>query len=89
MELSLHSFFERKSGSWSYVVAAVVSGLVTIPPALPTAIGVVSKCLLVVALAMVGLDISRSTLRAISPKSLMFAVALWVRVAPMALLLVF
>ena len=59
MELSLHSFFERKSGSWSYVVAAVVSGLVTIPPAFPTAIGVVSKCLLVVALAMVGLDISR------------------------------
>ena len=71
-----------------FAAAAVVSALVTIPPTFLTAIGMVSKCLLVVALAMVGLDISRSTVRAISPKSLMFAVALWLMVAPLALLLV-
>jgi len=47
-----------------------------------------SKALLVVALAMIGLEIRRDTLRQLSMKTVAFGVGLWALVAPLALGLV-
>ena len=53
-----------------------------------SAITLVSKSLLVVALGLIGLEINRETLTHLSLQSVAFGVGLWLLVAPLALLLV-
>lgn len=71
-----------------FVLAAVLSSLVTLPPAIVNALGLVSKTLLVLALAMIGLEINRETLKDLSWHSVLFGVGLWLLVAPLALVMV-
>jgi uncharacterized integral membrane protein (TIGR00698 family) len=71
-----------------FVVAAGIASFVDLGGAVTSGISTVSKALLVVALAMVGLEIDRETLRNISLSSVLFGVGLWLLVAPLALVLV-
>ena len=71
-----------------FVAAAFGSQLLPLTGEVESAIVLISKLLLVVALAMVGLDIDRATLRSLSPKGVLFGVLLWLIVAPVSLLLV-
>jgi len=71
-----------------FVLAAFISSVVEIDPALIGGIGVISKTLLVFALGMIGLEIDRKTLREMSGRSILFGVGLWFVVAPAALALV-
>jgi uncharacterized integral membrane protein (TIGR00698 family) len=71
-----------------FVLAALVSSVWTMAPALMQAVSWLSKALLVLALGMIGLEIDRATLRRVSLKSVVFGVGLWLVVAPGALVLV-
>ena len=71
-----------------FVGAAIVASLLNLPETVTSGVGMVSKVLLVVALAMVGLDISRGTLKTLKGSTVAFGVGLWLIVAPAALLLV-
>ncbi len=71
-----------------FVAAAGLASLLDLPAAVTQGVATVSKALLVFALAMIGLDISRATLRTIRPSTFAFGIGLWVLVAPAALLLV-
>ncbi len=71
-----------------FVVAAVLSSLLSLPGDLNALLALASKSLLVLALAMIGLDINRETVRSLNVKSVIFGVGLWLLVAPLALLLV-
>lgn len=70
-----------------FVAAAVLSSLVDLGSDATKMIGTVSKTLLVFALAMIGLEINRETLRQMSWKSVIFGVGLWSIVAPAAFVL--
>ncbi len=71
-----------------FISAAIVSSLIEFPVMVTQALGGLSKALLVVALALIGLEINRETLRELSLRSVFFGVGLWLLVAPGALLLV-
>ena len=71
-----------------FVGAAALSSVVTLQEPLISGITLTSKALLVLALAMVGLEINRETLSQLSWRCVGFAVGLWLLVAPLALILV-
>lgn len=71
-----------------FVGMAVASRFIPLEPVLVSYIGLTSKVLLVVALAMIGLEINRQTLSQMSMRSVVLGIGLWVIVAPIALLLV-
>lgn len=71
-----------------FVGMAVASRFIPLEPVLVGYIGLTSKVLLVIALAMIGLEINRQTLSQMSMRSVVLGVGLWVIVAPIALLLV-
>ncbi len=72
----------------AFVAAAAVSTLLELPVLLLDAAGVVSKALLVVALFLVGTELSRETVRGLRGRVLWQAVLLWAIVAPLSLLAV-
>jgi len=72
-----------------FVAATVFSSLFPIGPDMGAAITWLSKALLVLALAMIGLEIDRQTVRQLSVRSVMYALILWLLVVPGALLLIF
>lgn len=61
-----------------FVVAALIASVVDFPAGLTDMVKVVSKSLLVVALGLIGLDISRDTLANLSLKSVAYGVTLWI-----------
>jgi len=71
-----------------FVLASLISSFIDVPGDVLAVVSWISKALLVVALAMVGLEINRATLAQVSLRSLAFGVGLWLIVAPGALLLV-
>lgn len=71
-----------------FVAAALASSLLELAAEVTQGISWLSKSLLVLALGMIGLEIDRATLKRMTAKSLLFAVGLWLMVAPGALLLV-
>jgi uncharacterized integral membrane protein (TIGR00698 family) len=71
-----------------FVGMAVASRFISLEPVLVGYIGLTSKVLLVIALAMIGLEINRQTLSQMSMRSVVLGIGLWVIVAPIALLLV-
>lgn len=71
-----------------FVLAAGIASMVDLGATLTSGVSALSKGLLVVALAMVGLEINRETLKSISAASVLFGVGLWLLVAPLALVLV-
>lgn len=71
-----------------FVAAAVVASFMSMTDSVASAITLVSKSLLVVALGLIGLEINRETLTHLSLQSVAFGVGLWLLVAPLALLLV-
>jgi uncharacterized integral membrane protein (TIGR00698 family) len=71
-----------------FIGMAVLSSFVALDPAFLSYIALTSKVLLVIALAMIGLDIDRETLGEISARSIGLGVGLWIVVTPIALLMV-
>ena len=71
-----------------FILAALISSVVSFPSDLLQHVTTVSKALLVVALLMIGLEINRSTLRQMSWRSVLFGVTLWGLVAPGAYVLI-
>ncbi len=71
-----------------FVAASAASSVISMPAVALDAVSWVSKALLVVALAMIGLEINRDTLQNLSLRSVAFGVGLWLLMAPAALLLV-
>lgn len=71
-----------------FVGMAVASRFISLEPVLVGYIGLTSKVLLVIALAMIGLEINRQTLSQMSMRSVVLGIGLWIIVAPIALLLV-
>lgn len=71
-----------------FVGMAIVSRFIPLEPVVVGYIGLLSKTLLVIALAMIGLEINRQTLSQMSMRSIGLGVGLWIIVAPIALLLV-
>ena len=71
-----------------FVAAAVVATFVPIGPDIQSAILLISKLLLVLALGMIGLDIDRETLSQLSAGAVLYGSLLWLIVAPLSLLLV-
>ena len=71
-----------------FVGMAVISRFIPLEPVVVGYIGLLSKALLVIALAMIGLEINRQTLSQMSMRSIGLGVGLWIIVAPIALLLV-
>ena len=71
-----------------FVLAAVLSSLLDLPGPVVEVFALISKTLLVVALAMIGLDISRETLSQVSMSCVVFGVGLWLIVATLALVMV-
>ena len=71
-----------------FVLAAGLSSLLALPDNLNAMLSLVSKGLLVLALAMIGLDINRETVRGLKLKSMVFGVGLWLLIAPLSLVLV-
>ncbi len=67
---------------------AIASRFIPLEPVVVGYIGLLSKTLLVIALAMIGLEINRQTLSQMSMRSIGLGVGLWVIVAPVALALV-
>ena len=67
---------------------AVVSRFIPLEPVIVGYISLMSKALLVIALAMIGLEINRQTLSQMSMRSIGLGVGLWIIVAPLALALV-
>ena len=71
-----------------FVGASIIGSTLSLPAAVLTGAAWLSKALLVLALFMIGLEISVATLRSIRPKLFLFATGLWCLVAPCALILV-
>ena len=71
-----------------FVGMAVVSRFIPLEPVVVGYISLMSKALLVIALAMIGLEINRQTLSQMSMRSIGLGVGLWIIVAPLALALV-
>jgi uncharacterized integral membrane protein (TIGR00698 family) len=71
-----------------FVVAAALGSLLPLPDLLTSGAGVLSKGLLVVALFLVGTELTRATVRQIRGRVLWLALGLWACVAPLTLLLV-
>ena len=71
-----------------FVGMAIVSRFVPLEPVVVGYISLLSKTLLVIALAMIGLEIDRQTLSQMSVRSIGLGVGLWIIVAPVALALV-
>ena len=71
-----------------FVGMAIASRFIPLEPVVVGYIGLLSKTLLVIALAMIGLEINRQTLSQMSMRSIGLGVGLWVIVAPIALALV-
>lgn len=71
-----------------FVAAAGIASLVSLPAELVGWIKLISKGLLVLALALIGLDISRDTLKGLSFKSVAFGLGLWLLAIPASLYLV-
>ncbi|MDA8953885.1 putative sulfate exporter family transporter [Pseudomonadales bacterium] len=71
-----------------FVGMAIVSRFVPLEPVVVGYISLLSKTLLVIALAMIGLEINRQTLSQMSMRSIGLGVGLWIIVAPVALALV-
>ncbi len=70
-----------------FVAAAALGTLVELPPALLLAAKTLSKSMLVLALFLVGTEITRQTLTDLRGREVALAVLLWAIVAPVALLL--
>ena len=71
-----------------FVGMAIASRFITLEPVVVGYIGLLSKALLVIALAMIGLEINRQTLGQMSVRSIGLGVGLWIIVAPVSLALV-
>ena len=71
-----------------FVGMAIVSRFIPLEPVMVGYISLLSKTLLVIALAMIGLEINRQTLSQMSMLSIGLGVGLWIIVAPLALVLV-
>ncbi len=71
-----------------FVGMAIVSRFVPLEPVVVGYISLLSKTLLVIALAMIGLEINRQTLSQMSMRSIGLGVGLWIIVEPVALALV-
>jgi uncharacterized membrane protein YadS len=71
-----------------FVIASIVGSLISLPPLVLASAAWLSKALLVLALFLIGLEISVATLRSIQPRLFFFAIGLWCLVAPSALMLV-
>jgi len=71
-----------------FVGMAVVSRFIPLEPVVVGYISLMSKALLVIALAMIGLEINRQTLSQMSMRNIGLGVGLWIIVAPLALALV-
>jgi uncharacterized integral membrane protein (TIGR00698 family) len=71
-----------------FVAAAAANSLLTLPDAALVAAGAISKALLVVALFLVGTELSRATVRQIRGRVLWLAIGLWGCVVPSTLLAV-
>ena len=72
-----------------FIGAALLASWMPLPGQVEHVIALVSKLLLVVALFLVGLEINRTTLRAMRGRAALFAVVLWLLVAPASLLLIY
>ncbi|MGI9332696.1 MAG: YeiH family protein [Gammaproteobacteria bacterium] len=64
-----------------FLMAAVMNSFVPLPEAVQSVLGSVSSVLLCCALFFVGCECRRSTLHVLEPRTLLFAVGLWVAVA--------
>jgi uncharacterized membrane protein YadS len=71
-----------------FVIASMMGSLISLPPLVLVSAAWLSKALLVLALFLIGLEISVATLRSIQPRLFVFATGLWCLVAPSALFLV-
>ena len=71
-----------------FIVAAAVGTFLELPAAGPKAAGALSKALLVVALFLVGTELTRATVRRIRGRVLWQALALWGLVVPGSLLVI-
>ncbi len=65
-----------------FVAASALGSIVTLPEVVLGVIGLLSKSLLVVALFLVGAELSRETLRQLQGRTVLHAVLLWAIVAP-------
>ena len=71
-----------------FIGASLIGSTLSLPLIILTSAAWLSKALLVLALFLIGLEISIETLRSIQPKLFIFATGLWCLVTPAALLLV-
>ncbi len=71
-----------------FIAASMMGSLVSLPALVLASAAWLSKALLVLALFLIGLEISVATLRSIQPRLFFFAIGLWCLVAPSALMLV-
>jgi len=71
-----------------FVAAAAAGSLVALPDVVTGGAGSISKVLLVVALFLVGTELTRATVRQIRGRVLWLGVGLWLAAAPLTLLLV-
>ena len=71
-----------------FILASVLGSVLPMPGWLPAAASTVSKCLLVLALLLIGSEISRQTLRQLRGRVLVQALSLWLLVVPLTLVLV-
>lgn len=71
-----------------FVAAAAGGSVIGVPPALLSSASLASKALLVLALFLVGTELTRSTVRQIRGRVLWLGVGLWVVVAPLTLFLI-
>lgn len=71
-----------------FIGASLIGSTLSLPVIILTSAAWLSKALLVLALFLIGLEISIETLRSIQPKLFIFATGLWCLVTPAALLLV-
>ena len=67
-----------------FVAASAFGSIVTLPEMVLSAVGMLSKSLLVVALFLVGAELSRETLAQIPGRTVLHAVLLWVIVVPVS-----
>ena len=71
-----------------FILASVLGSVLPMPGWLPAAASTVSKCFLVLALLLIGSEISRQTLRQLRGRVLVQALSLWLLVVPLTLVLV-
>jgi uncharacterized membrane protein YadS len=67
-----------------FVAASAFGSIVTLPEVVLSAVGMLSKSLLVVALFLVGAELSRETLAQIPGRTVLHAVLLWAIVVPVS-----